>query len=123
MFSRPTVCRKQTNVLQQTEFGWTISGIVPTNHSKVNNQCCHANDIDLQFNLNRFWEIEELNEARVYSEEELFVENHFKETLLQDLNGRFIVSIPFKSNLNEILKQVLRIGFFHWKEGSTHILN
>lgn len=46
--------------------------------------------------LKRFWEIEEVAEISVPSEEEIFVENHFQTTVSRTPSGRYMVSYPVK---------------------------
>ncbi|XP_076382761.1 uncharacterized protein LOC143260621 [Megalopta genalis] len=55
---------------------------------------------DLQSQLERFWDIEELtpSDTRLIDE----CEAHFRETMRRDTDGRYIVRIPFKSNVNEL---------------------
>ncbi|XP_046801174.1 uncharacterized protein LOC124418555 [Lucilia cuprina] len=55
------------------------------------------NHIDLNTQLAKFWELEEVYDKPAQSNEDLFCENLYKNTTFRDENGRFVVSLPFKS--------------------------
>lgn len=62
--------------------------------SSVNN-----NDIlSLDNSLKRFWEIEEIPKTKFISPEEELCEKIFTETVSRNLEGRYIVHLPFKDN-------------------------
>ncbi|XP_026467582.1 uncharacterized protein LOC113371152 [Ctenocephalides felis] len=48
--------------------------------------------------LKQFWEIEELNERCILSQEELRAEDIFEQNVSRDSNGRFEVALPFRSD-------------------------
>ncbi|XP_070518845.1 uncharacterized protein [Cardiocondyla obscurior] len=54
---------------------------------------------DAQASLKAFWEIEEIPQRAVESEEDRICEEHFKRTHSRDAHGRYIVRIPFKVSL------------------------
>nr|CAH7712888.1 unnamed protein product [Callosobruchus chinensis] len=72
-------------VLQNTKFGWIISG--PLGFSSKNSIVCNfSTEIDIQNDLRRFWEIEEcLSDQKVLSEEEIACEKHFVENTKRNL--------------------------------------
>ncbi|XP_072403142.1 uncharacterized protein [Diabrotica undecimpunctata] len=90
-------------ILQKTRLGWIISG--PLINTRVNSQqstifgLSHNIETD---DLSRFWEIEECSGTKLQSPEELLCEEHFKSTFRRNLDGRFIVSIPFKSQVDSL---------------------
>ena len=47
--------------------------------------------------LQRFWEIEEVPAAQLWTAEEKRCDNHFKKTTRRSPEGRFIVKLPFKN--------------------------
>ena len=51
---------------------------------------------DVNDQLRKFWEIEEIPNASVLTEEEKECERHFIETTTRQEDSRFVVSVPFK---------------------------
>ncbi|XP_072398120.1 uncharacterized protein [Diabrotica undecimpunctata] len=90
-------------ILQKTRLGWIISG--PLINTRVNSQqstiCGLSHNIETD-GLSRFWEIEECSGTKHQSTEELLCEEHFKSTFRRNLDGRFIVSIPFKLQVDSL---------------------
>ncbi|XP_072402518.1 uncharacterized protein [Diabrotica undecimpunctata] len=90
-------------ILQKTRLGWIISG--PLVNTRVNSQqstiCGLSHNIETD-DLSRFWEIEECSGTKLQSPEQLLCEEHFKSTFRRNLDGRFIVSIPFKSQVDSL---------------------
>ncbi|XP_076384534.1 uncharacterized protein LOC143263460, partial [Megalopta genalis] len=90
-------------LLQKTQLGWVLGGTPTWADKKLSqdNKCCLATLNDLQSQLERFWDIEELtpSDTRLIDE----CEAHFRETIRRDTDGRYIVRIPFKSNANELV--------------------
>ncbi|XP_072403265.1 uncharacterized protein [Diabrotica undecimpunctata] len=88
-------------ILQKTKLGWLISGPI---HTKTNTytslHCSATNNLDTQ--LSKFWEIEEYPKTAFLSDEENYCEQHFKENVTQDADGRFIVTIPLKKSISEL---------------------
>nr|CAI5844754.1 unnamed protein product [Callosobruchus analis] len=58
------------------------------------------NEIEQQ--LTRFWEIEELSHSNPLSFEEKLCEQNFRATTVRNDEGRFIVSIPFKDDIEKL---------------------
>ncbi|XP_076384079.1 uncharacterized protein LOC143261737, partial [Megalopta genalis] len=89
-------------LLQKTQLSWVLGGTSTWADKKLSqdNKCCLATLNDLQSQLERFWDVEELtpSDTRVIDE----CEAHFRETMRRDTDGRYIVRIPFKSNANEL---------------------
>ena len=77
-------------------FGWVVIGREQTDKT-------YTNDLQTFFissepeNLQRFWEIEEVPAAQLWTAEEKRCDNHFKETTRRSPEGRFIVKLPFKN--------------------------
>lgn len=86
-------------VLQETRLGWIIAGrLTPTKLAdSVSTSLCVINDMNVQHQLQRFWEIEELN-STTRSKEDQFCEKHFTEYTTRDNMGRFIVRLPQRQN-------------------------
>ena len=76
-------------------FGWVVIGREQTDKT-------YTNDLQTFFvssepeNLQRFWEIEEVPAAQLWTAEEKRCDDHFKETTRRSPEGRFIVKLPFK---------------------------
>ncbi|XP_054737886.1 uncharacterized protein LOC129244294 [Anastrepha obliqua] len=94
-------------VAQNTQLGWVVFGGCQ-DHALVtpkNSVECHNTQIDLDRTLRRFWELEELNSATSLTEEERFVEEHFQNTTCRRKDGRYIVRLPIKRDVD--LKQLI----------------
>ncbi|XP_076383559.1 uncharacterized protein LOC143260822 [Megalopta genalis] len=111
-------------LLQKTQLGWVLGGTPTCTNKKLSqdNKCCLATLNDLQSQLERFWDIEELTprDTRLIDE----CEAHFRETIRRDTDGRYIVRIPFKSYANELEGTHEQSAYYlphHalFKEGST----
>ncbi len=75
-------------------FGWIISGTcLEENPTSIRTFHLTINE-DLQI-IQKFWETEEPPKARILTKEEKICEKHFVETYHRDVNGRFVVKIPF----------------------------
>ncbi|XP_059223205.1 uncharacterized protein LOC131996995 [Stomoxys calcitrans] len=94
--------------LQKTRLGWIVSGkaaecSVPfRSHSLMINSCESA-DIKLDQQLEKFWEVEQVNnKKKFWTEEEAECEKIFLETTQRDDTGRFVVKIPFKNEVSQL---------------------
>ncbi|XP_046808394.1 uncharacterized protein LOC111688723 [Lucilia cuprina] len=84
-------------VAQRTIFGWIISGKLQSPTPILNSVSSYMNHIDLNAQLTKFWKLEEVHEKPAQSNEDIFCEYLYKNTTFRDENGRFVVSLPFKS--------------------------
>lgn len=84
-------------VAQNTEFGWILSG--GTRTPKHNLVTFHLK-IELEDQLRKFFEQEEVSKERILTQEEVACEDFFKETVQRDHEGRYIVALPFKKDPN-----------------------
>nr|XP_042901871.1 uncharacterized protein LOC122270054 [Parasteatoda tepidariorum] len=85
-------------------FGWVILGRTESKspikaRTIITN---HASCSEAEYQLDKFWKLEEITEAKSYSEEEIACENHFKETFSRDSTGRFAVNFPFRESSEEL---------------------
>ena len=91
-------------ILQNTAFGWIISGQLTNEVNKPTTSHCHLNIMDnLDDKLQRFWELEKCN--YVYDNmtvDERKCEEHYVNSVKRNTSGRYIVQIPFKSNTNQL---------------------
>lgn len=88
-------------ILQKTKLGWIISGPLPIYHSKAS-VCNLTIDSDLNRQLQRFWEVEEIPSKCLNSLEEDECENHFIKTTYRNNSGKFVVNLPFKENVTDL---------------------
>src|SRR5580765_826020 len=91
----------QEPVAQNSIFGWILSGPMPTQPESASislstHHCTVHADLDMQ--LKRFWEIEELPHQNHISPEDMRCEKHFASTHSRTPTGRYIVRLPFKTD-------------------------
>ncbi|XP_076384620.1 uncharacterized protein LOC117224036 [Megalopta genalis] len=82
--------------LQKTMLGWVIGGSAPT-FKPIRSASCHTHT-SLQFDLTRFWEIEDGPQIPHFSEAETACEEYFKNTITRNAEGRYVVSLPFNND-------------------------
>ncbi|XP_068987094.1 uncharacterized protein [Bombus flavifrons] len=79
--------------LQKTRFGWVIGGSPPAQSVIYS---FHATTTDMQVDLARFWEIDERPPTIHFSESELQCEEHFRNHIQRNNEGRY------NNNINNI---------------------
>ncbi|XP_055385905.1 uncharacterized protein LOC129614946 [Condylostylus longicornis] len=81
-------------IAQKTIFGWIITDNV--DKQSVNTTSIEKFHIQshLDDSIRRFWELEEVPEQIIFTEEELLCENHFSETFRRLEDGRYQVELP-----------------------------
>lgn len=88
---------KDKPILQKTRFGWIVSG--PVSNERVETTICKfTQNCDIQSQLQKFWEMEECQNDKPLTTEELECEAHFKNHMSRTQNGRFVVTIPLKDS-------------------------
>ncbi|KAL0821094.1 hypothetical protein ABMA28_005724 [Loxostege sticticalis] len=102
--------------LHNTLLGWIVSGPINTRNNSRSVLCNFSHSVDdIDAQLRRFWELEELpRPGKVLTDEEHACENHFVATTTRESDGRFCVRIPFKESpdmLGESLAQAERRFF------------
>ncbi|XP_076623176.1 uncharacterized protein LOC143342806 [Colletes latitarsis] len=101
----------KTAVLQETQLGWVISGEVRSSLKPINRTNCFLTTVNLDKQLQRFWELEEILQKRLMSREEKLCELSFQDTTQRDSSGHFIVRLPFndrKGKLGDSYKIALK---------------
>lgn len=98
-------CSQNQLIAQNSTFGFLVSGRLPDSH--VNSKSLsnlHIYDINIDNELKRFWEIEEVFNSKepILSPEEQFVESHFEKTYSVNSDGRFVVKLPFYKSKSEL---------------------
>ncbi len=92
---------KYNPTLQETELGWVVAGPVGGIGAKEQRRQVSCNlsiNQDLHDMMARFWEVEELTQARPLSSEETECERIFSETTCRNHEGRFVVNLPLKQS-------------------------
>ena len=96
--------------LRETTFGWIVSGCI-ADCQRLNRVRTFHVVVD-DFDLSKFWQLEEVPKYQKLSTEEIACEKHFVETTKRLANGRFQVELPFKnetpSNLDFTLSTASR---------------
>ncbi|KAJ8914084.1 hypothetical protein NQ315_014279 [Exocentrus adspersus] len=90
---------KNCPILQNTKLGWIIAGPTPNSLSTVS--CNFMQAIPEDYQLKRFWEVEELSSKDSHlSMDDIECEHHFDTTTVRNDEGRFIVQLPLKYSPN-----------------------
>lgn len=85
---------------QNTALGWIIGGgnLYIPEQTSLNLQL----DFNVDHFLQKFWEIEELQQEIIMSPTEMLCETQFREAHSRSSNGKFIVKLPFKADFQEL---------------------
>lgn len=82
--------------VQETALGWIVAGEVQNQPSAINNLMTFHSIIDIDKNLQRFWEIEEVQAKCNLTRNEMLCEKHFVENYCRSaITGRYVVKLPF----------------------------
>lgn len=85
---------------QNTHIGWIVSG--ETNKSSNNtNITCAVSNIELERQVSKFFESDDVPEHEEFTEEERYCENRYQSTVQRDQNRKYIVTMPFKNEICE----------------------
>ncbi|XP_075150683.1 uncharacterized protein LOC142224783 [Haematobia irritans] len=114
-------------VAQETVFGWIITGPIQQNPkiSSFSTVVSYLTESNLEKQLKRFWEVEEVSQKPHLSDSDSFCEKLFLDTTIRDKNGRFVVSLPFKpssSNDSSRLGQSRSIASAQFLRNETRLL-
>ncbi|XP_055590185.1 uncharacterized protein LOC129742319 [Uranotaenia lowii] len=84
--------------LQNTVFGWIVSGRIPNCEPRGQLSSSYVTSIaDIQDQLTKFWELETCRTKSVFSIEETMCEEIFDATTTTYSSGRYVVSLPKKT--------------------------
>lgn len=86
---------KGTPAALKTEFGWIIFG--KTYNKPTFNNRVSINTFSTDVLLEKFFEIENVAEHRLYTKEEKYCIDFFNQTFRRDSEGRFIIKLPFRT--------------------------
>lgn len=85
-------------IAQNTELGWIVSGAFNVLSPNMRIVTLITN-VELEEKLKNFFKEDEFESQSKLSDEEIFCENHFKENVQIDKDGKFVVKLPFKNGL------------------------
>lgn len=88
--------------LQNTKLGWILGGNLSSKGYKSTDQaltCLTITNEQLHQQLEQFWKVENLPGVRYFIIEEKACEKQFVETTHRDKDGRFVVRLPTKANV------------------------
>ena len=85
--------------MQKTRFGWTFGGSISISKGSRSESC---NLITLEKAIVKFWELEEIDCSSNWSPEEIACGDHFLKNVTRNLDGRFVVALPFKANKTQL---------------------
>lgn len=81
-----------------TVFGYILMGKTGNNKSRtLTSYFCKAHEVNLDNTLRSFWELENVPAAKTISTEDKACEKLFTETVARNEDGKYIVSLPFKT--------------------------
>ncbi|XP_018406526.1 PREDICTED: uncharacterized protein LOC108782694, partial [Cyphomyrmex costatus] len=83
--------------LQKTRLGWVVAGGAPARASvpiSSDPAICYLTNLEKQ--IEKFWDIEEIARDSPKSDEEIQCESHFVENISRDRSGRYTVRLPFR---------------------------
>ena len=92
-------------VLQKTQLGWIVAGGLygmARSDQKILQCNFMCNKPILDFDLSKFWELEEVPSCKVLSSEQIACEEHFVKNTTRNSEGRYIVRLLFNGRRNEI---------------------
>ncbi|XP_050302442.1 uncharacterized protein LOC126740449 [Anthonomus grandis grandis] len=96
---------KNVPVLQNTKFGWIVTGPLGKIQQNDLTSCNFGSTIEqqIQEDLKKFWEIESLEcSVKGFSQEEIAIEKHFIANTKRNEKGEFIVRLPLKMDISKL---------------------
>lgn len=93
-------------LLQNTEFGWVVSGECALENHDHNDprRCQFSNPCMINELVNRFWQLEEVQQSKGWSPSERYCEEHFLQNVRRNSEGRYIVQLPKREELLPLLE-------------------
>ncbi|XP_053686155.1 uncharacterized protein LOC128735696 [Sabethes cyaneus] len=96
-------------VLRKTVFGYVVAG--EAINQPTSTVVCNVSSIDnLESIVRKFWEVESFERGKALSLEELYCENHFRETHRRASDGRYVVRLPVREEMLESLGESVNIA-------------
>ncbi|XP_017485298.1 PREDICTED: uncharacterized protein LOC108373869 isoform X2 [Rhagoletis zephyria] len=88
---------------QNTIFGWILSGQVPNQISSFSTQVDEVSNENLDSQLRKFWELEEIPTPKSLNSEDRVCEDFYISTTSRTSDGRYKVRLPFKHSFPDQL--------------------
>jgi Putative peptidase (DUF1758) len=88
-------------IAQNSIFGWILSGRVAVSSTSQHVVRVHHADVT-DVVLRKFWELEEMPAVKHMTPGEKVCEQHFSLTHTRNQEGRYVVQLPFKSNVCDL---------------------
>ncbi|KAL4096395.1 hypothetical protein QTP88_021357 [Uroleucon formosanum] len=98
-------------IFKNTTLGWIVSGSVSNNERKTETASVSLVSLcNLEKQIARFWQLEEVNNNNVLSLEEKLCKKYFYQNVRREVDGRYVVSLPFSdvSKLGKSYNTALR---------------
>ena len=93
------------SIFQEIQLEWIISRSISNSKSRpvINAAYCGISvNMTLQYQLEIFWKIEDMNQEIHRSSEERLCEEHFCSTYSKDEEGSFILHLPLKGKMEDL---------------------
>lgn len=88
-------------MLQQSVFGWLVVG--PCFEARKEVASCSITTLSsIDRTLKKFWEVEEIPKKPQVTVEYQEVENHFQKTTFRSPEGRYVVQLPLRSEIQDL---------------------
>lgn len=91
--------KNENLTLQDSVFGYILGGSISSSDELNPNYCgliCEPEELNT--NLKKFWEIEEIGNELPKSKESVICEEHYSRTHRRDKTGKYTVTMPFKEH-------------------------
>ncbi|XP_065356165.1 uncharacterized protein LOC135950558 [Calliphora vicina] len=90
-------------IAQETIFGWILTGPLSNISTPSCSLVSYFCEISLDKEISRFWEVENLPRKNFISSSDKFCDDLYARTTRRGIDGRYIVSLPFKDGYPEKL--------------------
>ncbi|GFX79200.1 uncharacterized protein LOC103569155 [Trichonephila clavipes] len=90
----------QSLTAMESIFGWVVLRKTKLPCQRIFSNYASYNAVEFQ--LDKFWQLEKLCKTKPFTNEEIACENHFKRTHTRDSTGRFAVNFPFRDSSVEL---------------------
>ncbi|GIY83401.1 uncharacterized protein LOC103569155 [Caerostris darwini] len=91
---------RQSRSALESIFGWVILGKTKGDSQTVISNHARCNVVEFQFD--KFGQLEEISNIKPYTQEEMACENHFIQTFSSDSNCQIAVKFPFRESSGEL---------------------
>lgn len=85
-------------IAQESEIGWLLSGPGIVNNDQHKMVCMVSTKDDLEDNLKRIWDMDDEGAIELTKDEREYCEKQFEATVERDLEGRYVLALPFREN-------------------------